>query len=144
MKRMAAGIPGLDLVLDGGLEHGSVVVMAGPPGIGKTIMAQQVSFANATPEHKAIYYTTIAETHTKLVKHLAPFAFFDQAALSARVEFIHLGGFLQPGRTDRLQPLVSEMCAKYWTKSLPSWWSTARRCCATSPTHVSCALRSST
>ena len=112
MKRMATGVPGLDLVLDGGLDYGSVVVMAGPPGIGKTIMAQQMTFANATPEHKSVYYTTIAESHTKLVQHLEPFAFFDPAALSARVEFIHLGSFLQPGDTDRLQPLVSEIVRK--------------------------------
>jgi circadian clock protein KaiC len=45
MKPMATGVPGLDLALDGGLKQGSVVVMAGPPGIGKTIMAQQMSFA---------------------------------------------------------------------------------------------------
>ena len=112
MKWMATGIPGLDLVLDGGLEHGSVVVMAGPPGIGKTIMAQQMSFAKATPEHKSVYYTTIAETHTKLVKHLEQFTFFDPPALSGRVEFIHLGGFLQPGHTQGLQPLVSEIARK--------------------------------
>ena len=99
-------------MLDGGLEHGSLVILAGPPGIGKTIMAQQMSFANATPEHKAVYYTTIAESHTKLVRHLEPFAFYDPAALGARVEFIHLGSFLQPGRTDGLQPLVSEIVRK--------------------------------
>lgn len=112
MKWMATGVPGLDVVLDGGLEHGAVVVMAGPPGVGKTIMAQQMSFANATTTHKSVYYTTIAESHTKLVRHLEPFTFFDPAALDARVEFIHLGSFLQPGRTDRLQPLVSEIVRK--------------------------------
>ena len=109
---MATGVPGLDVVLDGGLEHGAVVVMAGPPGVGKTIMAQQMSFANATATHKSVYYTTLSEPHTKLVRHLEPFTFFDPAALSARVEFIHLGSFLQPGRTDRLQPLVSEIVRK--------------------------------
>ena len=109
---MTSGIPGLDLVLGGGLEHGSVVVMAGPPGVGKTIIAQQMSFANATSEHKSVYYTTIAESHTKLVAHLESFAFFDPTAVGARVEFIHLGTFLQPGRTDRLRPLVSEIVRK--------------------------------
>jgi len=112
MKQMATGVPGLDLVLGGGLNYGSVMVVAGPPGIGKTIMAQQMSFANGTPEHKSVYYTTIAESHTKLVRHMEPFAFFDPAALSARVEFIHLGRFLQSGSTDGLRPLVSEIVRK--------------------------------
>jgi len=30
----------LDLVLNGGLEPGAVVIMAGAPGAGKTILAQ--------------------------------------------------------------------------------------------------------
>ena len=112
MKRITTGIPGLDQVLDGGLDKGSVVVMAGPPGVGKTTMAQQMSFANGTEEHKSVYYTTIAEPHTKLVRHLEPFAFFDPAALGARVEFIHLGRYLRPARMDGLQPLVSEIVRK--------------------------------
>jgi circadian clock protein KaiC len=112
---MATGIPGLDLVLDGGLEHGGVVILAGPPGIGKTIMAQQMSFANATPEHKCVFYTTIAESHTKLTRHLEPFAFYDPAALDTRVEFIHLGSYLQPEHAERLEPLVSEIVRKILT-----------------------------
>ncbi len=58
------------MILDGGLEPGSVVIHAGAPGTGKTIMAQQICFANATPEHKAVYYTTLSESHSKLVRHL--------------------------------------------------------------------------
>ena len=110
--RMATGIPGLDLVLNGGLEHGAVVVMAGAPGAGKTILAQQMCFANGTPQHKCVYYTTVSEPHSKLVRHLEQFAFFDSEALGARVEHIHLGGFLEPGRTDGLVPLVSEIVRK--------------------------------
>ncbi len=33
---MATGVPGLDMVLNGGLEPGGVVVVAGAPGTGKT------------------------------------------------------------------------------------------------------------
>lgn len=109
---MATGIPGLDLVLNGGLERGAVVVMAGAPGAGKTILAQQICFANGTPEHKCVYYTTVSEPHSKLVRHLGQFSFFDPGALGARVEHIHLGGFLQPGRSDGLVSLVAEIVRK--------------------------------
>jgi len=37
---MTTGVAGLDTVLDGGLEQGAVVVVAGGPGTGKTILAQ--------------------------------------------------------------------------------------------------------
>ena len=94
MKRLASGVPELDLVLGGGLLPGSLVVLAGGPGTGKTILAQQICFAAATPERKAIYYTTLAEPHAKLVNYLQSFDFFDANALEERVEFIHLGDLL--------------------------------------------------
>ena len=75
MGRLRTGIPDLDLILGGGLEPGSLVILAGAPGTGKTILAQQICFANATPEHKALYYTTLSEPHMKLVRHLEPFDF---------------------------------------------------------------------
>ncbi|MBA2332456.1 MAG: circadian clock protein KaiC, partial [Actinobacteria bacterium] len=53
MKRLATGVPELDLVLGGGLLPGSLVVIAGGPGTGKTILAEQISFAAATPERKS-------------------------------------------------------------------------------------------
>src|ERR1700689_3804527 len=112
MKRINTGVDGLDMVLDGGLESGALVVVAGAPGTGKTILAQQVCFAAATAEHKSIYYTTVSEPHTKLVRHLEPFTFFDAGALGPRVEYIHLGDFLRPARPDGLQPMVSEIVRK--------------------------------
>jgi circadian clock protein KaiC len=109
---VATGIAGLDVVLNGGLEPGAVVVLAGAPGTGKTILAQQMCFANATAEHKCVYYTTMSEPHTKLVRHLEQFAFFDRGALGPRVEHIHLGDFLRRARQDGLEPLVAEVVRK--------------------------------
>jgi circadian clock protein KaiC len=112
LKLMSTGIAGLDLVLNGGLEHGAVVVLAGAPGTGKTILAQQICFAKSTAEHKSVYYTTVSEPHTKLVRHLEPFAFFDPESLGTTVEYIHLGSFLVPRHEDGLEPLVSEIVRK--------------------------------
>ncbi len=109
---MSTGIAGLDLVLDGGLEPGSVVVVAGLPGTGKTILAQQLCFATATPEHKCVYYTTMSEPHSKLVQHLADFSFFDAAFLESRVEYINLSDFLAPGSPHGLKELTSEIVRK--------------------------------
>jgi circadian clock protein KaiC len=109
---LATDIPGLDLVLNGGLEPGSVVVVAGAPGTGKTILAQQLCFAKASAEHKCVYYTTMSEPHSKLVKHLEQFAFFDPEALGPKVEYIHLGDFLPAERTAGLEPLITEIVRK--------------------------------
>ncbi|HSP09139.1 MAG TPA: RAD55 family ATPase, partial [Candidatus Dormibacteraeota bacterium] len=69
MKRLSTGIPNLDAVLGGGLPMGSLVVVAGAPGTGKTILAQQMCFTNGTTEHKAIYYSTISEPPERLLQH---------------------------------------------------------------------------
>ena len=90
MTRLPTGTAGLDLVLGGGLPAGSLVIVAGPPGSGKTILAQQICFANATSERHALYYTTWSEPHDKLIRHLEPFSFFDADALGERIEFLHL------------------------------------------------------
>jgi len=112
MTRLPTNVPGLDLVLNGGLEQGAVEVVAGAPGTGKTIIAQQICFANATAEHKALYYTTLSEPHTKLVRHLEPFSFFDPHALGETVEHVHLGDLLRDARRNGLEPLVSEVVRK--------------------------------
>jgi circadian clock protein KaiC len=112
MERLRTGIPDLDLILGGGLEPGSLVILAGAPGTGKTILAQQICFANATPEHKALYYTTLSEPHSKLVQHLSPFDFFKPDALGKSIDFIHLGEMVQEAGEEGLEPVVSEVVRK--------------------------------
>jgi circadian clock protein KaiC len=112
LKRLTTGVRGLDLVLGGGFEPGAVVVVAGAPGTGKTILAQQMCFSNATAEHRAIYYTTLSEPHSKLLRHLEPFAFFDANRVGSTVEFIHLGDLLREDRPEGLEPLISEVVRK--------------------------------
>ncbi|GAA2701130.1 circadian clock protein KaiC [Actinoplanes palleronii] len=112
MTRMSTGLADLDLVLGGGLDRGSMIVVAGPPGAGKTIMAQQICFANATPEHKAIYYTTLSEPHSKLVDHLRGFSFFEPERLGTQVEYVHLGDMLRDSVKNDLTPLVDEVVRK--------------------------------
>jgi len=111
-QRLSTGLADLDQILGGGLRPASVVVVAGPPGTGKTILANQVCFANATPQRKAVYYTTLSEPHAKLVEHLTPFSFYDPAALGTRVEVLHLGDLLEKEGTSALEPLVSEIVRK--------------------------------
>jgi circadian clock protein KaiC len=110
VKRLTTGLADLDMILGGGLIPGSVVVVAGPPGSGKTILAQQICFNKATVEHRAVYYTTLSEPHSKLVEHLEAFPFFDAGSLDSRVEYVHLGDMLR-GSGD-LRPLIDEVVRK--------------------------------
>jgi circadian clock protein KaiC len=112
VTQVATGLADLDLILGGGLQPGSVVVVSGPPGTGKTILAQQICFTAATTGHRAIYYTTLSEPHAKLVEHLSGFSFFDPSALGTRVEYVHLGDMLRDHRTVDLDPLINEVVRK--------------------------------
>lgn len=109
---MPTGIAGLDLVLNGGLEPGTVVVVAGAPGSGKTILAQQLCFAKAAAGQKSVYYTTMSEPHAKLVRNLEQFSFFAPQALGPKVEYINMSDFLATGRQEGLEPLISEIVRK--------------------------------
>ncbi len=50
IERVPTGIPGLDELIQGGFEKGSVVIVAGGPGTGKTTMAAQFLY-NGAVEH---------------------------------------------------------------------------------------------
>ena len=50
LDRVTTGIPTLDRILGGGLPRNSLNILAGLPGTGKTVLAQQFVFANARPK----------------------------------------------------------------------------------------------
>src|SRR3954466_8890203 len=104
-----SGDRGLDLVAGGGFPAGALVILAGPPGSGKTILAQQMCFANATSERKAVYYTTWSEPHDKIVRHLEPFSFFELDALGDRVEFLHLAEQFGSDGNGAFEPAADEI-----------------------------------
>jgi len=112
LKRLSTGIPALDTILDGGLPAGALIVVAGAPGTGKTIMAQQICFSNGSMDRKAIYYSTISEPPEKFIRHLEGFAFFDRAALVNKVEFINLGDLLEEGQEVGINPMMDEIVRK--------------------------------
>jgi circadian clock protein KaiC len=63
--KVPTGVPGLDEILGGGLPEFSFNIIAGAPGSGKTTLAHQIVFANATPERPALYFTILGEPALK-------------------------------------------------------------------------------
>jgi len=53
-ERVSSGIGELDLVLGGGIVRGSLVLVGGDPGVGKSTLLTQVS-AHLAKEHKVLY-----------------------------------------------------------------------------------------
>jgi len=87
---LPTGVPGLDEILGGGLPQYSFNIIAGAPGCGKTTLAHQIVFANATPENPALYFTVLGEPALKMLRYQQQFAFFDQAKLNGAIRLINL------------------------------------------------------
>jgi len=61
VRRLPTGLSELDLVLGGGIVPGSVILIGGDPGIGKSTLSLQLAQMLAEAEHK-IYYVTGEES----------------------------------------------------------------------------------
>jgi circadian clock protein KaiC len=88
---LATGVPGLDEVIGGGPPNFSFDLVAGPPGCGKTTLAQQIMFALATPEHSALYLTVLGEPPLNMLRYQQQFDFIDSDAINRSVRFVNLG-----------------------------------------------------
>ena len=90
IRGLPTGVPGLDTVLGGGLPEYSFNLVAGGPGSGKTTLAHQIMFANATAERPALYFTVLGEPTLKMLRYQRQFSFFDPELAGSAIQFINL------------------------------------------------------
>jgi circadian clock protein KaiC len=90
IHKLATGVPGLDEIMGGGLPEYSFNIIAGAPGGGKTTLAHQIMFANATPKRPALYFTVLGEPAIKMLRYQQQYQFFDPAKLNSAIRFINL------------------------------------------------------
>ena len=112
IRQLPTGVPGLDEVLGGGLPEYSFNIIAGAPGGGKTTLAHQIMFANASPERPAIYFTVLGEPAVKMLRYQQQFTFFDQSKLNGAIRFINLSQIvLDSDLSAVLEAIVKEVKA---------------------------------
>lgn len=90
IRKLPSGIRGLDDILGGGIPEFSFNVIAASPGCGKTTMAHQIVFANATVEKPALYFTVLGEPAIKMLRYQQQFSFFDESKLGNAIRFVNL------------------------------------------------------
>lgn len=94
---LSTGVPNLDDIMKGGIPRGSLTLIMGVPGSGKTTLAAQIAFSAAHEGRTVLLLTALSESTNKLLEHLSDFTFFDQELVGGRMQFLSLQGALQNG-----------------------------------------------
>jgi circadian clock protein KaiC len=89
--RLRSGHQPLDDVLGSGLPANGISIIMGLPGTGKTIVAQQYAFTNASADHPVVYFSTVSEPLEKIVRFGQSLSFFDASAVGKSVFYSDLG-----------------------------------------------------
>lgn len=76
-EKLSTGINGLDRILHGGFRRGSAYIIQGPPGAGKTILANQFCYASVKSGGRSLYMSLLAESHDKMLAYMSELAFYD-------------------------------------------------------------------
>ena len=112
MERLSTGNARLDEVLGGGLVSDAITLVVGAPGTGKTILAEQCLFANATAERPGLYLSTVSEPFGKLLRYGQSLEFFDTARIGRSVVYDDLGDAVHrdglAGVLERIDRLLKE------------------------------------
>jgi circadian clock protein KaiC len=106
--RVRTGSPQVDQILGGGFLTNSINLVMGQPGTGKTIFIEQLMFANAGGERPILYFTTLSEPLTKVVRFLQEFRFFDENQLGTSVMYEDIGHELSAQGINALLPRLRE------------------------------------
>lgn len=110
--RIETGVRNLDALFAGGVPKGSCTVICGPPGSGKTILTQQISFHNASADKRVLYFSTLSEPTAKTLRYLKAFGFFDAKKFEAAMQFVDLGVLLRAKGLEETSTLIMERVKK--------------------------------
>ncbi len=111
MNRLKTGNDELDAILGGGFPANGIHVLMGSPGAGKTILAEQLCFANASAGRPILYVATFSEPMQKLVGFLQEFGFTVPEKLGTEIVYEYIGEnvLTEPERLpERFQELLTQ------------------------------------
>jgi len=111
IRKIPSGVKGLNDILGGGIPEFSFNIIAGTPGCGKTTLAHQIVFANATAKKPALYFTVLGEPAMKMLRYQQQYSFFDASKLGTAIRFINLADVVMEENLDAVFDAISTQVA---------------------------------
>lgn len=93
-QKLTTGSKNLDLILGGGVPQNTITIMGGSSGIGKSILANQMLFANLKEGGKGVYCTTTSESVNRMLRRMQLFTFFDEEKINSSLSYEDTGELL--------------------------------------------------
>ncbi len=112
LKRLVTGIDGLDALLKGGLIAGASYIIQGPPGAGKTILANQLACGHVRGGGRVLVATLLSESHERLFQYLSTLDFFDPALVGDKIQFVSAFDTLEQDGLDAVVRLLRQEIAR--------------------------------
>lgn len=108
-QTLSSGVPGLDAVLGGALRPGTLTLIVGPPGAGKTVLASQLIFHEAQQGQRMLVLTAFSEGLEQYLEHLQSFTFFDASLIGNAIQIFTLRSLLEDNDEPPVAALVRTM-----------------------------------
>jgi circadian clock protein KaiC len=109
-ERVSTGIADLDSVLGGGLPGGSMILLSGNPGTGKTILATQFLHNGAAKHSEKAVYVSFAEKREEYLRNMLTLG-MDMEALEQKglFSFLDFMAMDETGMKDAVQMMMDEI-----------------------------------
>jgi len=109
-ERVPTGIKGLDPLIEGGFPQGSLILVAGNPGVGKTIFGAEFLHEGATKFGQKGVYVSFAEGRENFNENMLRFGLdFEKLEESGRIRVLDLVTVKEAGMETVMEMIASEI-----------------------------------
>jgi len=109
-ERVPTGIKGLDPIIEGGFPQGSLILVAGNPGVGKTIFGAEFLHEGATKFGQKGVYVSFAEGRENFNENMLRFGLdFEKLEESGKIRVLDLVTVKEAGMETVMEMIASEI-----------------------------------
>jgi KaiC/GvpD/RAD55 family RecA-like ATPase len=110
VERTPTGIGNFDSIINGGFPRGSLILLAGNPGTGKTVFSAQFLWAGAEKYGENGVYVSFAETKETFYSWMANFGFnFEKLEKEGKFKFLDMITVKEEGVSFVLEKIIHEV-----------------------------------